>query len=57
MWSRSAITLSTGHCDRAERSATLASINPFPRTSCSTVWRNAAPGNGTWSRVHWPIAW
>src|SRR4051812_17283863 len=53
MWSRSATTLSTG----MTIAPTSFSISSLPRTSRSTVCRNAAPGKGTWSRVHWPITW
>ena len=32
-------------------------MRAFSRTSSSATSRNAAPGNGTWSRDHWAIAW
>jgi hypothetical protein len=33
------------------------SISALRRTNSSTTSRNAAPGKGTWSRVHCAIAW
>src|SRR3954452_14360004 len=62
MWSRSAMMFSTGRViavrsTRSPPSSNVPSTSPLVRTSPSTVWAKAAPGNGMWSRVHWPIAW
>ena len=31
-------------------------MRPLSRNNISTHWRKVAPGNGMWSRVHWPMA-
>jgi hypothetical protein len=62
MWSRSAMMLSTGRVIALRSTVSPPSSNvpltrPLARTSPSTVCSKAAPGNGMWSRAHWPIAW
>ena len=43
--------------DLAAADAQRAVHQRVARTNSSTTSRNAAPGNGTWSRVHCAIAW